>query len=162
VTAEEVRGILGLVPNVPIADYVYARELLQFDKSLPAPFQFKPQYREEGRRQRLKQLHLAMYIVTAAMPVWLWVLVAVRVVHPANGLLLSGVLALGFWPVAYIALRAGARIARAERMVALTSASPTLPPSVHPVAHPANPTAFTEGVTVQSPIAQAVPAKASR
>jgi hypothetical protein len=162
VTAEEVRGILGLVPNVPVTDYVYARDLLQFDKSLPAPFQFKPRYREESCRRRLKQLHLALYIVTAAIPVWLWVLVAMRVVHPANGLLLSGVLALGFWPVAYIALRAGARIARAERIVALTSVPPTLPPNSQPATHPTNPTAPTEGVTVHGPIAQVVPAEASR
>lgn len=77
-----------------------------------------------NRRQRFwrRTGYLAIYFLAALTPVWLFILGAAQVVPRREALQLA-IAACGLWPLAFLAMREGARIGRAEAIVERGSAT---------------------------------------
>ena len=124
-TADEVSYLLGLqYPRRAIRNFIGARRLLEFFSTAPVEkIEFLPKYRSVRRRRLLKYWYAGSYFVTYTLGFAPLFLTTMKFLSGAVGVSLFVVAALMFFPLSYLSLRAGGRIAMAESLLKVQAES---------------------------------------
>lgn len=125
ITSDEVAYILGFNNfKKSIGFYMDARILLEFYSTASnEKIKFKKSYRSAKIRSSLKAIYIIGYFLSYGIGVLPIFFVIFKMLAPATGFLYFIVSGAMFFPLAYISLKAGGRIARAEKLIQIQAES---------------------------------------
>jgi len=119
VTADEVSYLLGLQnPRQTVRNFIGARHLLEFFSTAPLEkIAFRAKYQSSSSRRWLKYWYAGAYFITFTLGIAPLLLTIMNILSGAAGLLLFVFSAVMFFPLSYLAVKAGGRIGMAESLL---------------------------------------------